>query len=258
MTSPFSLTYYVDAGVRVLSSPNLHANVIATDRRAVIGSANASSSSTIADEAVAITDDPHIVAAARKFIDSIGKISRSGYVFLDNATAIWQIGRAVSLPGIGGRNGAEPDFLPAPVTRMFLWHITTNNPASRRNTSGRPTPADAVRPRGVGGEVPARLVPHRHPRWAWAAPARWRPASGHRRQRLALPARGRGLRPIAIPHTRKAVAYQLRTRVDLEPIAVTDAEYDSPTSGIPIPDCAPAHRIASAGLRVALLGLWNL
>ncbi|MDH6286970.1 hypothetical protein M2275_001873 [Rhodococcus opacus] len=38
LTSPVALAYYVDAGVRVLSSPNLHANVIATDRRAVIGS----------------------------------------------------------------------------------------------------------------------------------------------------------------------------------------------------------------------------
>jgi len=41
------LAYYADAGVRVLSSPNLHANVIATDRRAVIGSANASHGSTL-------------------------------------------------------------------------------------------------------------------------------------------------------------------------------------------------------------------
>lgn len=32
LTSPAALAYYVDAGVRVLSSPNLHADVIATDR----------------------------------------------------------------------------------------------------------------------------------------------------------------------------------------------------------------------------------
>ncbi|TQC41338.1 hypothetical protein EEB14_55510 [Rhodococcus sp. WS4] len=36
------VTHYVSAGVRVLSSPNLHANVIATSRRALIVSANPS------------------------------------------------------------------------------------------------------------------------------------------------------------------------------------------------------------------------
>ncbi|ANS31918.1 hypothetical protein R1CP_36560 (plasmid) [Rhodococcus opacus] len=77
VTSPIALAYYVEAGVRVLSSPNLHANVIATSRRAVIGSANASHSSTIADEAVVITDDLEVVAAARAFIDGIEEITES-------------------------------------------------------------------------------------------------------------------------------------------------------------------------------------
>ncbi|WKN60037.1 hypothetical protein HJ581_0040150 [Rhodococcus opacus] len=86
VTSPIALAYYVEAGVRVLSSPNLHANVIATSRRAVIGSANASHSSTIADEAVVITDDPEVVAAAWTFIDGIEEITEVDQVFLDNAT----------------------------------------------------------------------------------------------------------------------------------------------------------------------------
>jgi hypothetical protein len=51
-TSPAALAHYVAAGVRVLSSPNLHAGVIATRRWAVIGSAGASHSSTISNEAV--------------------------------------------------------------------------------------------------------------------------------------------------------------------------------------------------------------
>ncbi len=86
-TSPVALAHYVDAGVRVLSSPNLHANVIATDRRAVIGSANASHSSTLADEAAVITDDPEVVAAVRAFIDDIEEITEVDQTFLDNATA---------------------------------------------------------------------------------------------------------------------------------------------------------------------------
>lgn len=83
VTSPMALAYYVEAGVRVLSSPNLHAGVIATSRRAVIGSANASHSSTIADEAVVITDDPEVVAAVRTFIDGIEEITEVDQVFLD-------------------------------------------------------------------------------------------------------------------------------------------------------------------------------
>ena len=69
--------------MRVLSSPNLHANVITTDRRAVIGS----HSSTIADEAVVITDDPDIATSVRAFIDGIEGITEVDQPFLDNATA---------------------------------------------------------------------------------------------------------------------------------------------------------------------------
>jgi hypothetical protein len=64
--------------------------------------------------------------------------------------------------------------------------------------------------------------------------------------------------PIAIPHTRTAVAYHLRTRVDLEPIAVTDAEVLLADAGHPGPRLRTDHRIVSASLRAALLRLWNL
>ena len=72
-----------------MPSPNLHANVIATDWRAVIGSANAPRSSTIADEAVVITDDPSVVASVRAFIDGIKEITEVDQAFLDDATAHW-------------------------------------------------------------------------------------------------------------------------------------------------------------------------
>ncbi|MFI2215615.1 hypothetical protein ACH47B_01890 [Rhodococcus sp. NPDC019627] len=64
--------------------------------------------------------------------------------------------------------------------------------------------------------------------------------------------------PMAIPHTRKAMAYRRRTRVDLEPIAVTDAEVWFADGGHPNPRLRTEHRIVSAGLLVALLRLWNL
>ncbi|ABH00292.1 hypothetical protein RHA1_ro10099 (plasmid) [Rhodococcus jostii RHA1] len=192
-TSPFALAYYVAAGVRVLSSPNLHTGVVATSRRAVIGSASASYSSTIADEAVVITDDPDVVAAVREFVDGIDEITEVDQVFLDNATAIWQIGRGVPLPGIGGRARAEPEFLPTPVTRMFLWHITDYQPGaaeeheraahtSRRRTSAGPAAKYQLEWFRIDTPGRRRLQ-------------RVCPAPGHRRQRMALPARGRGLRP---------------------------------------------------------------
>ncbi len=87
-TSPAALAYYLGKGVRVLSSPTLHAKVIATNRRAVVGSANASENSTFADDAVIITDDPEVVASVRKFIDridGIDEITEVDQVFIDNA-----------------------------------------------------------------------------------------------------------------------------------------------------------------------------
>ena len=69
-----------------MRSPTLHAKVIVTNTRAVIGSANASENSTLADDAVVITDDPDIIASVRKFIDSLDEITEVDQVFLDNAT----------------------------------------------------------------------------------------------------------------------------------------------------------------------------
>ena len=87
-TSPAALAYYLGKGVRVLSSPTLHAKVIATNRRAVVGSANASENSTFADDAVIITDDPEVVASVRKFIDGIDEITEVDQAFIDNANRV--------------------------------------------------------------------------------------------------------------------------------------------------------------------------
>lgn len=60
----------------MLSSPTLHASVIATDRWAVI--------------------------------DGIEEITEVDQTFLDNATAQWQIGRAVPIPSVSGSGQASP------------------------------------------------------------------------------------------------------------------------------------------------------
>ena len=256
LTSPVALAYYRDAGVRVLSSPDLHANVIATDRWAVIGSANASHSSTIAVEGAVITDDPDLVASVRGFIDGIEEVTEVDQVFLDDAVAQWQIGRAVPIPGVSGRGQADPGFLPAKIDRMFLRHI-----------------------------IEFELGPaEQH---AWAAQARHRrapagPASKYQLEwfhhdktdsRLRrgdvlvfISADHAWLHPptvvdseaIAIPRSRRAIGHLLRSRTDLDPIPVPVAEQILSDLGHPNPGLRADHRIASPSLRAAVLGLWNL
>ncbi|WP_016692954.1 hypothetical protein [Rhodococcus rhodochrous] len=64
--------------------------------------------------------------------------------------------------------------------------------------------------------------------------------------------------PHRIPHTRHALAYQLRTRADLDPINVTDAARILTGRGHSNPRLHRDHRIISPSLRAALLQLWKL
>jgi hypothetical protein len=255
-TSPGALASYVDAGVRVLSSPNLHANVIATDRRAVIGSATASHSSTIADEAVVITDDPQVVAAVRKFIDGIEEITEVDQAFLDNATAQWQIGRAVPIPGVSGRGQVDPGFLPAKITRMFLRHIVEYEPSPTEHHTWTTQARHHRAPAGPAAKYQLEWFHHDKSDTRLhlgdvlvfvTADNDWIHAPSVVDSEA-----------IAIPHSHGAIGHLLRSRVDLSPIAVPDAEQTLADLGHPNPRLRVDHRIASASLRTALLQLWNL
>ncbi len=249
VTSPVALAYYVEAGVRVLSSPNLHANVIATDRRAVIGSANASHSSTIADEAVVVTDDPEVVTGVRAFIEGIEEITEVDQVFLDNASTEWQIGRSVPIPGVGGRVRAELDFLPARVSRMFVRHIVEYEPSATEQQTWD-TQARRHHTTTAGPAATYQLE--------WFRP-------GDRRARLErgdvlifvtddewiYPPAVVDSDAIAIPHTHRAFGHLPLVRADLQPVAVADAEQQLADLGHPqspadhrSPDhlCQPACR----------------
>jgi len=102
-TSPTALAHFLDAGVQVLSTANLHTGLIVTAENVIVGSASASHASTVADETALITDDPEAIAAAHAFLDRLADTTVVDGVFLDSATAIWQIGRVVPLVGIGNR-----------------------------------------------------------------------------------------------------------------------------------------------------------
>ncbi|MGY4783915.1 phospholipase D family protein [Rhodococcus opacus] len=257
VTSPIALAYYVEAGVRVLSSPNLHANVIATDRRAVIGSANASHSSTLAEEAAVITDDPDIVTSVRRFIDDIEEITEVDQAFLDNATTAWQIGRAVPIPGVGGRMRTNRDFLPVRVTRMFLRHIVEYEPsATEQQTWATQAGRSSVT---TGGPATTYQL-----EWFRLDDRRARLKRGDvlifvtdDNDRIYPPAVVDS-DAIAIPHTHSAFGHLVRTRANLQPLSVADAEQQLADLGHPNPRLTTDHRIISASLRAALLRLWNL
>ncbi|MFZ2527079.1 MAG: phosphatidylserine/phosphatidylglycerophosphate/cardiolipin synthase family protein [Rhodococcus sp. (in: high G+C Gram-positive bacteria)] len=257
-TSPTALAQFVENGVRVLSTPNLHTGVLVTPDLAILGPVSASRSSTLADEAALITDDPDTIAAARRFIDNLDDLTDIDQTFLDNATTLWQIGRSIPLPGIGAQRRAQPDFLPTTVTRMFLRHITNYTPSTDEQqqwaditTPGSSTagPVSAYplewlrldtpddRDRFRRGDVLIQITADN----TWIHP----PAVIHSD-------------PIRLPHTRHAIAYQLRARVDLDPLPVPDAATMLADLGHPNPRLRTDHRIISPTLRAAFLRLWNL
>ncbi len=70
--NPDELEAYRKKGVKLYTSPLLHAKVFVFGKTAIIGSTNVSSSSeTRLNEAVVETTDQAVVAAAQKFIDDL-------------------------------------------------------------------------------------------------------------------------------------------------------------------------------------------
>ena len=256
-TSPTALARFLTAGVRVLSTPNLHTGLIITSEKVIVGPASASHSSTVADENALATDDPDAIAAAHTFIDGLDDTVEVDEVFLDSATAIWQVGRAVPLAGIGSRARTGHDFLPTPVRRMFLRHNGDHTPAAEDQDTWA-TPA------------PETSGPNPRYRTEWLHEDK---PGTDRRSRLQagdvvirindddttlFPPTVVETGPHRIPHTRHAVAYRLRVRTDLDPVTVTDAARTLAEHGHPNPRLHHDHRVISPSLRAALLQLWKL
>lgn len=255
-TSPAALAYYLNKGVRVLSSPTLHAKVIATNRCAVIGSTNASANSTYSDEAVIITDDPKIVADTRKFIDGIDEITEVDQVFIDNALLEWEIGRAVPIPGVSGRtHNLDNDFIPKTVTRIFVKHVVDYQPSPteqhlireqqprHRSTAG---PVAKYQLQSLRFDKPSRIT-RDDVVVLVSADQEW-----------IYPPAPVASEPIRIPRSGGAVLYFLRTRADLAPLPLSTAEKQLADLGHPSPRLRTDHYVRSPDLRTALLGLWNL
>ncbi|UTM39889.1 phosphatidylserine/phosphatidylglycerophosphate/cardiolipin synthase family protein (plasmid) [Rhodococcus pyridinivorans] len=256
-TSPTALAHFLEAGVQVLSTANLHTGLIVTAEKVIVGPASASHASTVADETALITDDPDAIAAAHAFLDRLADTVVVDEVFLDSATAIWQIGRVVPLAGIGSRARLEHDFLPTPVRRMFLRHLGDYTPTEDNETSstspapGRGGPDPRYRTEWVREDSPGR------DRRTRLEPGDVVIRISDDNTRLDPPAVV-DTGPHRIPHTHHSLVYRLRTRADLDPIPIPDAARLLADRGHSNPRLHRDHRIISASLRAAVLALWKL
>lgn len=164
--------------------------------------------------------------------------------------------RAVPLPGVTSRGRGDPGFLPAKIPRMFLRHIVDYDPGLIEQHLWA---SEARRRRGPAG--PAAKY---HLEWFH------HDRSDSRLERgdvlLFVTADNEWIHApavvdseaIAILHAPGAVGHLLRSRADLAPIPVPDAEHTLAGLGHPNPRLRVDHRIASPSLRTALLGLWHL
>lgn len=255
-TSPAVLAHYLSKGVRILSSSTLHAKVIVTDQRAVIGSANASENSTFTHEAVVISDDPQVVADSRAFISNIDEITAVDQIFIDNAAREWAVGRAVPIPGITGRmQNPDNDFLPTPTNRVFIRQDSDHeNRSSVRIAAVKQTSTKHL---SVNPSVRYRLETLRL----------GKPSSMARGDvviristdnDLLLPPAAVISNQDRIPDSPSQFQCFLRVRNDLLPLPVADAERYLVDVGYPSAQLRSNHYVRSLSLRAELLALWNL
>ncbi len=100
--NPDELLKYQQKGVRLYTSPFLHAKVFVFGKTAIIGSTNVSySSENKLTEAVVATTDKAVVAAARKFIDELDSL-RVNDSWLQRCREVYK-----KPSGFGGANSSE-------------------------------------------------------------------------------------------------------------------------------------------------------
>ncbi len=103
------------------------------------------------------------MTAVRAFIDDIEEITEVDQTFLDNATAQWQIGRAVPLPKVTSRGRADPGFLPAKIPGCFFDTPSTTHPVLPSSTRGQRRRAAIAALPGRQRSAPQSPTPGRSP-----------------------------------------------------------------------------------------------
>ncbi len=255
-TSPAVLAHYLSKGVRILSSSTLHAKVIVTNQRAVIGSPNASENSTFTDEAVIISDDRQVVADSRAFINNIDETTAVDQIFVDNAAREWAIGRAVPIPGLTGRmQNLDNDFPLTPTSRVFVRQVSAHE--SRPSVRIAPVKQTSMKHLSVNPRVRYRLETLRL----------GKPSSMARGDvvlrvstddELLLPPAVVISNQDRIPDSPSKFQFFLRVRDDLLPLPVADAERYLVDVGHPSAQLRSNRYVRSLSLRAELLALWNI
>lgn len=255
-TSPEALGTYLEAGVRVLSCPTLHAKVVATPRVAVVGSANASRSSTGLDEAIVVVDGKRAVSEAHDFVDSL--LERSDEVtpdFVEAARTIWAEGWPSRRPGAGS-DQTSGGLLPAPPFRLFILgtHIHGASGAEqqllideRRRQASTSGPAGGYRIESI------RLSPDRDRYRPGDVLIEWDEFEG---ELCVWPPTLVFSGPASIPRT-KDVLHFVRRPTQLEPIPLQEAKVALERDGLR-PRLTEDREVRSPKVREALLGLWYL
>ena len=255
-TSPAVLAHYLSKGVRILSSSTLHAKVIVTNQRAVIGSPNASENSTFTHEAVVIYDDPHVVADSRAFITNIDETTAVDQIFIDNAAREWAIGRAVPIPGITGRmQNLDNDFPLTPTKRIFIRQVSDHE--TRPSVRIAPVKQTSTKHLSVNPSVRYRLETLRlgKPSSMARGDVAIRVSTDNE---LLLPPAVVISNQDRIPDSPSQFQFFLRVRNDLLPLPVADTERYLVDVGHPSTQLRSNHYGRSLSLRAELLALRNL
>lgn len=253
-TSPAVLAHYLSKGVRILSSSTLHAKVIVTNQRAVIGSPNASENSTFTHEAVVISDDPQVVADSRAFINNIHETTAVDQIFIDNAAREWAIGRAVPIPGITGRmQNLDNDFPLTPTNRIFIRQVSDHETSVRI----APVKQTSTKHLSVNSSARYRLETLRlgKPSSMARGDVVIRVSTDNE---LLLPPAAVISNQDRIPDSPSQFQFFLRVRNDLLPLPVADTERYLVDVGHPSAQLRSNHYVRSLSLRAELLALWNL
>lgn len=121
-TNPTALRAFVTKGVSVWSVTNLHAKVIATGGRAVVGSANASHSSELSQEAVMISTQKSTISGIVDFVSALVEVATPvDSDFIERAQEVWDSVPAPKrrVPGVNGEP-RRPPLRPAQIREMSL------------------------------------------------------------------------------------------------------------------------------------------
>lgn len=229
--------------------------MVVTAGEAVIGSANASASSTALEEAALITDDPVVVAASQAFIDGIPGLTQVDDAFVTAAKATWARGRRSGPPGTDGGN-PDPGFLPLWPFRLHLAANTEVVAMSETEECAFRQASRRVR-RAAGPAATYSIASYRLPRED--APYR----CGDVLIQVYDDGGERWVAPPAVVFSdatqvsRRWNLHLLRERVDLRPVAVRDAQAQLRDMGVD-GRLGSQRWIRSPTLRDALFRLWGL